>query len=327
MEQINNTDYGYTLDQIKEMQAALKCNDITKAVSITPSADMSVEKAKVYERTANAFSQYWLANLKELGIKRLMRNFSRDYPVKLLQNADGNYISEQLYDLYSDPEQLQKAFEQFFELYEEPICAGLESYASSVGKDVESLTDEEIHDVIDKVADVINEELVKVMMLGQQVPELFSIGKKNPDEKDFHTDEDICNFDLINFYYKWTHSNTKIGRPKLFCEFEKDDDEIEIQLPESGLVEDEEKEYESAEDAVLSDDAQVEIEYAELRNAFFEVLDSTEQEIYCMREDGYTQTEIAKRLGYKNPSGVSKRLKTIGKKWYRFINSIESKKQ
>ena len=327
MEQTNSTNYGYTPEQIKEMQAAFKSNDITGAISITPSADMSAEKARVYERTANVLSPYWLANLKELGIKRLMRNFSRDYPVKLLQNADGDYISEQLYNLYADPEQYKKAFEQFFEMYEQPICTGLEEYAKSIGKDVESLSDEEINYVIDKVADVINGELIKVVMLGQQVPEIYNIGKKNPEEKDFHIDEDICNFDLINFYYKWTHSNTKIGRPKLFCEFEKDDDEIEIQLPESGLVEDEEKEYESAEDAVLSDDAHVEIEYAELRKAFFEVLDSTEQEIYCLREDGYTQTEIAKRLGYKNPSGVSKRLKTIGKKWYRFINSIESKKQ
>ena len=327
MEQTNSTNYGYTPEQIKEMQAAFKSNDITGAISITPSADMSAEKARVYERTANVLSPYWLANLKELGIKRLMRNFSRDYPVKLLQNADGDYISEQLYNLFNEPEQYKKAFEQFFEIYKEPICTGLEEYAKSIGKDVESLTDEEINYVIEKVADVINEELIKVVMLGQQVPELFSIGKKNPEEKDFHIDQDICNFDLINFYYKWTHSNTKIGRPKLFCEFEKDKDEIEVQLPESGLVEDEEKEYESAEDAVLSDDAQVEIEYAELRKAFFEVLDSTEQEIYCMREDGYTQTEIAKRLGYQNPSGVSKRLKTIGKKWYRFINSVESKKQ
>ena len=327
MEQMNISKYGYTPDQIKEMQAAFKSYDITRAMSITPDVDMPLSKLKLYNKVREILSQYWLGDLKELGIKRLMRNYSRDYPVKLLQNADGDYISEQLYKLYDDPEQLKKAFEQFFEMYEEPICIGLEGYASSIGKDVESLTDEEINYVIDKVADVINEELIKVVMLGQQVPELYNIGKNNPAEKDFNTDGDFCNFDFINFYFKWTHSNTKVGRPKLFCEFEKDKDEIEVQLPESGLVADEEKEYESAEDAVLSDHAQVEIEYAELRKAFFEVLDSTEQEIFCMREDGYTQTEIAKRLRYKNPSAVSKRLKTIGKKWYRFINSIESKKQ
>ena len=286
MDKMNRTNYGYTPEQIEEMQAAFKNNDITRAVSITPDVDMPLSTIKLYNKVREIISQYWLGDLKELGIKRLMRNFSRDYPVKLLQNADGDYISEQLYNLFNDPEQYKKAFEQFFEMYEQPICTGLEEYAKSIGKDVESLTDEEINYVIEKVTDVINEELVKVMMLGQQVPELFSIGKKNPEENDFNTDGDFCNFDFINFYYKWTHSNTKIGRPKLFCEFEKDKDEIEVQLPESGLVEDEEKEYESAEDAVLSDDAQVEIEYAELRNAFFEVLDSTEQEIYCMREDG-----------------------------------------
>ena len=327
MDQMNSTKYGYTPEQIKEMQAAFKSYDITREVAITPDVDMPLSTLKLYNKVREIISQYWLGDLKELGIKRLMRNFSRDYPVKLLQNGDSDYISEQLYNFYDDPEQYNKAFEQFFEIYEQPICTGLEGYALSIGKDVDSLTDEEINYVIDKVADVINEELIKVMMLGQQVPELFSIGKKNPEEKDFNTDGDLCNFDFINFYYKWTHSNTKIGRVKLFCEFEKDKDEIEVQLPESGLVEDEEKEYESAEDAVLSDHAQVEIEYEELRKAFFEVLDSTEQGIYCLREDGYTQTEIAKRLGYKNPSGVSKRLKTIGKKWYRFINSIESKKQ
>ena len=260
---MNITNYGYTLEQIKEMQAAFKSNDITGAISITPSADMSAEKARVYERTANVLSPYWLANLKELGIKRLMRNFSRDYPVKLLQNADGNYISEQLYNLYDDPEQLKKAFEQFFEMYEEPICVGLEGYASSVGKDVDSLTDEEINYVIDKVADVINEELIKVMMLGQQVPELFSIGKKNPSEKDYYTNDKgkhIYSWDYINFLNKWNHCKTKLGAPvsldKLFeidedcdSEDETEEDETEEDDSFSKSIENEQKGYEIMRDA------------------------------------------------------------------------------
>ena len=320
MEQMNINNYGYTPDQIKEMQAAFKSNDITKAVSITPSADMSVEKAKVNERTANALSQYWLANLKEFGIKRLMRNFSRDYPVKLLQNADGNYISEQLYDLYSDPEQLKKAFEQFFEMYEQPICVGLEGYASSIGKDVESLTDEEINNVIDKVADVINEELIKVVMLGQRVPELFNIGKKNHSEKDYYTNDKgkhIYSWDYINFLNKWNHCKTKLGAPisldKLFeidedCDIE-DENEEDDDDSFSKSIENEQKGYEI------------------IRDAFLETLDSIEQEIFYLREDGYTQVEIAKKLGYKNHTPVSKRLKTMRKKWDDFINSIEIKCQ
>ena len=318
MEQTNNTIYGYTPEQIKEMQAAFKSNDITEAVSITPSADMSAEKAKVYERTANAFFQYWLADLKELGIKRLMRNFSRDYPVKLLQNADSDYISEQLYNLFNDPERYKKAFERFFEMYEQPICTGLEEYAKSIGKDVESLTDEEINYVIDKVADVINGELVKVMMLGQQVPEINHIGKKNPSEEDYYSTDKgklIYSWDYINFINKWTHCKTKLGAPvsldKLF-EIDEDcdsEDETEEDDSFSKSIENEQKGYEI------------------MRDAFLETLDSIEQEIFYLREDGYTQVEIAKKLGYKNHTPVSKRLKTMRKKWDDFINSIEIKCQ
>ena len=318
---MNNTDYGYTSEQIKEMQAAFKSNDITGAVSITPSANMSLEKARVYEKTANVLSQYWLGNLKELGIKRLMRNFSQDYPVKLLQNADSDYISEQLYDLYGDPEQLKKTFEQFFEMYEQPICIGLEEYAKSIGKDVEDLTDEEINYVIDKVADVINEELIKVVMLGQQVPEINNIGKKNPSEEDYYSNDKgkhIYSWDYINFLNKWTHCKTKLGAPisldKLFeqdeeCDIEDETEEDDDDDSFSKSIENEQKGYEI------------------IRDAFLETLDSIEQEIFYLREDGYTQVEIAKKLGYKNHTAVSKRLKTMRKKWDDFINLIEIKCQ
>ena len=252
-----------------------------------------------------------------------MRNFSRDYPVKLLQNADSDYISEQLYKLYDDPEQLKKAFEQFFEMYEEPICTGLEGYASSIGKDVDSLTDEEINYVIDKVADVINEELIKVVMLGQQVPELFNIGNKNPSEEDYYTNDKgkhIYSWDYINFLNKWTHCKTKLGAPvsldKLF-EIDEDCDS-----------EDETEEDETEEDDSFSKSIENEQKgYEIMRDVFLETLDSIEQEIFYLREDGYTQVEIAKKLGYKNHTPVSKRLKTMRKKWDDFINSIEIKCQ
>ena len=321
MDQMDSANYNYTPDQIKEMQAAFKRNDITGAVSITPSADMSPEKARVYEMTANVLFPYWLANLKELGIRRLMRNFSRDYPVKLLQNADSDYISEQLFNLFNDPEQYKKAFEKFFEMYEQPICTGFEGYASSIGKDVEYLTDEEINFVIDKVADVINEELIKVVMLGQQVPEINNIGKKNPSEEDYYSNDKgkhIYSWDYINFLNKWTHCKTKLGAPisldKLFeqdeeCDIEDETEEDDDDDSFSKSIEDEQKGYEI------------------IRDAFLETLDSIEREIFYLREDGYTQVEIAKKLGYKNHTAVSKRLKTMRKKWNDFINSIEIKCQ
>ena len=107
------------------------------------------------------------------------------YPLKVLQNADGDYFTEEVAEMYTDPEQFDKAIDQFFEMYEEPICAGLESYAKNFGRKIEDLTDEEIGFVVEKVADVLDEELIKVLMLGQQVPEVYEVSREIRTHEDF----------------------------------------------------------------------------------------------------------------------------------------------
>ncbi len=44
---------------------------------------------------------------------------------------------------------------------------------------------------------------------------------------------------------------------------------------------------------------------------YWKTLDDTEKKIYRLREQGYTQSEIAKMLGYSGNGAVSKRLKTM----------------
>lgn len=44
---------------------------------------------------------------------------------------------------------------------------------------------------------------------------------------------------------------------------------------------------------------------------YWNTLDDTEKKIYRLREQGYTQGEVAKMLGYSGNSAVSKRLKTM----------------
>ena len=48
---------------------------------------------------------------------------------------------------------------------------------------------------------------------------------------------------------------------------------------------------------------------------YWKVLDDTEKKIYRLREQGYTQEEVAKILGYSGNSAVSKRLKTMRAKF------------
>ena len=76
---------GYTPEQIKEIQDFFKSNDFTAMMAVDHKPDFSGNKAELYKKSKYIFSQYWLKNLQGLGINCMMKNFTRDYPVKLLQ--------------------------------------------------------------------------------------------------------------------------------------------------------------------------------------------------------------------------------------------------
>ena len=242
---------------------------------------------------------YWLGNLRPLGVNRKMKNFSKYYPVNLLENADADYFSEQISEIYTDPDKLNEYTDRFFEMYEEPVMLGLDCYAKSVGKEVDGLTDEEIHTVVEKIAGVIDETLIETVMQGQQVSEIFGISKKIPQHEDF---SEQLNQDKINFYNRWTHCKTKLGAQLLFSE----------------LSEDETTDIEGAK-MFFSNHPEEERRYIFLRDEFAKTLNSTDKEIYYLSEKGLTQKEIANRLGYKTHSAVSKRMKIMNKDFKKFI--------
>ena len=51
-------------------------------------------------------------------------------------------------------------------MYEQPVMLGLDCYAKSVSKEIDDLSDEEIHTVVEKVAGVIDETLIETVMQG-----------------------------------------------------------------------------------------------------------------------------------------------------------------
>ena len=237
--------------------------------------------------------------MRPLGVNRKMKNFSKDYPVNFLENADADYFSEEISKIHTNPEMLNEYIDRFFEMYEEPVMLGLDCYAKSVSKEIDDLTDEEIHTVVEKVAGVIDETLIETVMQGQQVSEIFGISKKIPQHEDF---SEQLNQDKINFYNKWTHCKTKLGAPLFFSE----------------LSEDESTNIEGVKNFFANDPAE-EQRYIFLRDEFAKTLNSTDKEIYYLSEKGLTQKEIADRLGYKTYSAVSKRMKIMNKDFKKFI--------
>ena len=274
-------------------------NDFTANMTLNRECNLKDEQAEIFVRTKKIFWEYWLGNLRPLGVNRKMKNFSKDYPVNLLENADAEYFSEQISEIYTDPDKLNEYIDRFFEMYGEPVMLGIDCYAKSVGKETDALTDEEIHTVVEKVAGVIDETLIETVMQGQQVSEIFGISKKIPQHEDF---SEQLNQDKINFYNKWTHCKTKLGAPLLFSE----------------LSEDEMTDIEGAK-MFFANNPEEERRYIFLRDEFAKTLNSTDKEIYYLSEKGLTQKEIADRLGYKTHSAVSKRMKIMNKNFKEFL--------
>ena len=289
----------FTPEQLDELQSFFQQNDFTANMTLNRECNLKGEQAEIFVRTKKIFGEYWLGNLRPLGVNRKMKNFSKDYPVNLLENADADYFSEQISEIYTDPDKLNEYIDRFFEMYGEPVMLGIDCYAKSVGKEADDLTDEEIHTVVEKVAGVIDETLIETVMQGQQVSEIFGISKKIPQHEDF---SEQLNQDKINFYNKWTHCKTKLGAPLLFSE----------------LSEDEMTDIEGAK-MFFANNPEEERRYIFLRDEFAKTLNSTDKEIYYLSEKGLTQKEIADRLGYKTHSAVSKRMKIMNKNFKEFL--------
>lgn len=289
----------FTPEQLTELQSFFQQSDFTANMTLDREYDFGAERSEIFVRTKKIFGEYWLGNLRPLGVNRKMKNFSKDYPVNFLENADADYFSEEISKIYTDPEMLNDYIDRFFEMYEEPVMLGIDCYAKSVGKEADDLTDEEIHTVVEKVAGVIDETLIETVMQGQQVPAIFGVSKKFPQHEDF---TERLNQDKINFYNKWTHAKTKLGAPLFFSE----------------LSEEETTNIEGVKNFFANDPAE-EQRYIFLRDEFAKTLNSTDKEIYYLSEKGLTQKEIADRLGYKTHSAVSKRMKIMNKDFKKFI--------
>ena len=178
------------------------------------------------------------------------------------------------------------------------ILSALSTYAESVGKSCDDLSDEEVEMVIALFADQLQGNAVNLLMQTENIPELLSELKLMQTHEDF-SDDTIENWDKIDFDRKWDHTRTRIGRLL-------SSEDIEPDVLERGQnVLDDSEEY-SVEEQIFEQ---------QLEEAFMKTLDSTELEICRLRRLRYTQVEIAEVLGYKTHSAITKRLAKMREKF------------
>ena len=278
----------FTDEQLEILHKGFQEHDFTQTVPLSLSyEDMTPKQAAAFVALKTRIMDYAKANLPALDIKRKIGNFSGDFPVNLLLEADSTYIANEAVNILSDTQRTQDAINQFFDMFGRLVDQAIFVYCSRKHKTPDELTDEDEQRIMERVTQVVNETLLETVMLGQQFPEINEIAHRFQAHEDFG---DKRNVDAINFHNKWTHAKTKIGEMLSL-------EGLDESIPASGNTD---------------------AEYALLRDSFCSVLDDTDTAIFNLLEDGKTQREIAAVLGYKTPSAVSKRVRAIQKKYEEF---------
>lgn len=198
----------------------------------------------------------------------------------------------------NDESKLQSVFEVFFASMEKPLEDALSEQAASLGKSPEELTDDEIMQAVDKVADVLMNVMIGKMMISQSVPEILQITKKHGAQDDFNPIEKD-NHDRIDFERKWDHTRTKLGKMLSFDELDPDDESLAYW------------------DADPMDD---EAAFVDLTKRFLASLDDEiDRDIVLFKLKGKTQSEIAETLGFTQ-GAIAKRLKKTKAKFDALTN-------
>lgn len=278
----------------EELKAIFRANDYTTYVPKYDARMATAEENKVHSRAKALFYKSWCGQLRGMGGKASLKNFSKDYPVKLLEQTDENIVAEQVVEVLNDESKLQDVFEVFFTAMEKPLEDALSEQATLLGKTLQELTDEEIMLAVDKVADNLMNFMIGKMMVSQSVPEIMQITKKHGAHEDFKPSVKD-NHDRIDFERKWDHTRTKLGKMLSFDELDPDDESLAYW-----------------DDEPIDDEAA----FVDLTKRFLDSLaDETDRDIVMFKLKGKTQSEIAAKLGFTQ-GAIAKRLKKIKAKFY-----------
>lgn len=287
------------------LQAYYEMHDFTGNIPAFDDKRYTPAQLQIYAKAKKFFAQSWLKLLPDTGNKRSMRNFSKNYPLSCLKEGDAAYIADMVAQIMGDEEQFKAFVDKFFSDLQEPLEAGFKACAKAHGKTEEELTDEEIEDVVDKLAGLFMEEMINALMTAQKTPEIFAALHKGDTKLTAHEDfnDSVCeNHDKINFLKRWTHSDTQLGAA----------------LSLDAVMASNMDAVENASD-FFSPTESTEKAYMELRNGFLATLSGDDRAIFIMRENGKTQKKVAEVLGYKTHSAVTKRLQAMREQFEMYI--------
>lgn len=275
-----------------DLKRQFQSDDFSAADSGYDLTRQPAEKQSLFMHIKQIFKEAWERELKKLGGKNV-KNYSVDYPLKVLEESESNLVAGVVMRIMDDPELL----DQYMDAGTEAMLSRAEEVAAeSVGSEDELIVAEKI---FDKLADKFLSHMMGLLLKAQNVPEILGVVKKMPAHEDF-SESAKDNRDKIDFERKWDHTRTKTGAMLSLDELKKQEASGLTGIP-------------SEEMSLPGDDAETII------RLFADKLDGKDREIFLLRARGKDQKEIADRLGYKSQGAVSKRLNKLEGKFRKFL--------
>ena len=287
---------------IAELKAFFREHDFSTQVSKYDPMVATDEQNRVYIKAKKYFLSSWNQQMKVLTGKGSLINFTSNAPVRCLEEANENLVAGAVMEILTDETLCECIIDAMLTTLEGDITAELDKYAKAHNKSVEDLTESEFAFVFDQFSDLFLSVMINKLMQVESVPEIMGVSKEIGAHEDFATTANT-NFDKVDFNRQWDHTRTRVGELESLDQME----DIEHKTPELATE-------------FSEDDPQAQLEMVETIKEFYAFLgDETEVKIFKLKANGYTQKQIAERLGFKTHSAVGKRLKKIEEKQKAFL--------
>jgi len=291
---------------IEELKAFFRDHDFSTQKSKYNPGNATDTQNRIYIKAKKHFLSAWNKQMKELTGKGSLINFTSNAPVRRLEKANENLVAGTVLEILTNETLCDSIIDSMLTALEGDIVTELEKYAKAHNKAVEELTESEFAFVFDQFADLFLGVMMNKLQLAESVPEIMDVSKKIATHEDFAWTAG-SNYDKIDFNRQWNHTRTKTGTMESLDQMK----EFEHNEPESA------KEF-------SYNDPQANLDMIETIKAFYAFLgDETDVKIFKLTANGYTQKQIAERLGFKTHSAVGKHLKKIEEKRQAFLKITE----
>lgn len=263
----------------EEMREFFRANDWT-AQKPYDFNEWEQDKIEVKNCVQDVFNGIWHQEGKNFGQKASPVCYTKDYPPEVLKKGVGDIVSGRVTEIMENEELCNDILTHFMPDF--PTTEEEWNNLNPIDPEQVAKVDKFVNTAMNTMLDTIGfEGAVKAA-------------------QEFGTPEDFSsimpNLPKMNFEKKYNHSRakTKVVYSNLALERAQREEEILKSTPD-----------ELAENSALVND-------------FFKEIGEEDGKILRMLLDGMTQKEIADKLGYKNHSGVNKRIKKMREKYMEF---------